>query len=56
MLTMGYRIIKDAWVEKIWEGTVTVLALDLIRAASKPGTIDAFTSVSLLCMYCLTIY
>ncbi|GJE98277.1 acyl-CoA dehydrogenase-like protein [Phanerochaete sordida] len=37
-------IIKDAWVEKIWEGTVTVLALDMIRAASKPGVVDSFAS------------
>lgn len=45
---MRYRIIKDAWVEKIWEGTATVLALDMVRAASKPGTVDAFVSVCLL--------
>ncbi|OSD08165.1 acyl-CoA dehydrogenase NM domain-like protein [Trametes coccinea BRFM310] len=29
------RLIRDAMVEKIWEGTVTVCALDLIRAARK---------------------
>ncbi|KAI8985025.1 acyl-CoA dehydrogenase NM domain-like protein [Trametes punicea] len=29
------RLIRDAMVEKIWEGTVTVCALDLIRATTK---------------------
>ncbi|CDO73690.1 hypothetical protein BN946_scf185015.g18 [Trametes cinnabarina] len=29
------RLIRDAMVEKIWEGTVTVCALDLVRAATK---------------------
>ncbi|KAI9065647.1 acyl-CoA dehydrogenase NM domain-like protein [Trametes sanguinea] len=29
------RLIRDAMVEKIWEGTVTVCALDLIRATIK---------------------
>ncbi|KZT73710.1 hypothetical protein DAEQUDRAFT_742841 [Daedalea quercina L-15889] len=38
------RMIQDALVEKIWEGTVTVLSLDIARAASKPGTLDAFVA------------
>lgn len=32
-------------VEKIWEGTVTVLSLDIVRAAAKPGVLQAFISV-----------
>ena len=32
-------------VEKIWEGTVTVLSLDVVRAASKPAVLDAFLAV-----------
>lgn len=35
-------------MEKIWEGTVTVLSLDGVRAASKPGVLDAFLDVSIL--------
>ncbi|KAF7324586.1 Acyl-CoA dehydrogenase NM domain-like protein [Mycena kentingensis (nom. inval.)] len=31
------RLIKDALVEKIWEGTVEVLAHDLIRASRRQG-------------------
>ncbi|KAL6304350.1 acyl-CoA dehydrogenase/oxidase [Sparassis latifolia] len=34
--------IQDALVEKIWEGTITVLSLDLVRAASKSKALDAF--------------
>lgn len=40
------RLIRDALVEKIWEGTVTVLSLDVVRAASKPAVLDAFLTVS----------
>ncbi|KAF9013268.1 acyl-CoA dehydrogenase/oxidase [Cyathus striatus] len=36
--------IRDALVEKIWEGTSTVLALDLVRSAQNPGTMNAFIS------------
>ena len=39
------RLIRDASVEKIWEGTVTVLAMDIVRAASKPEVLRAFVSV-----------
>jgi len=35
--------LKDALVEKIWEGTIVVLSLDLVRATSKPGVLSAFT-------------
>ncbi|KAF8645147.1 hypothetical protein AX16_007975 [Volvariella volvacea WC 439] len=38
------RQIRDALVEKIWEGTTSVLALDLARAAQDPATIQAFLS------------
>ncbi|KIJ62634.1 hypothetical protein HYDPIDRAFT_93981 [Hydnomerulius pinastri MD-312] len=48
---MGYmeevgigRSIRDALVEKIWEGTTSVLALDLVRSAKDPATFAAFTS------------
>ncbi|KAI0685807.1 acyl-CoA dehydrogenase/oxidase [Cytidiella melzeri] len=36
--------LRDAIVEKIWEGTITVLSLDIVRAASKPGVLQAFMS------------
>ena len=36
------RNIRDSLVEKIWEGTFTVLSLDMMRAASKPGVVDAW--------------
>ncbi|KAJ7724311.1 acyl-CoA dehydrogenase NM domain-like protein [Mycena maculata] len=36
------RIIRDALVEKIWEGTVEVLAHDLIRASRAKGVIEEF--------------
>jgi len=29
------RLIRDCLVEKIWEGTINILALDLMRAANK---------------------
>ncbi|EEB89906.1 hypothetical protein MPER_11950 [Moniliophthora perniciosa FA553] len=35
------RMIRDALVEKIWEGTTTVLALDLVRAGRDPATLKA---------------
>ncbi|PVF96416.1 hypothetical protein CPB86DRAFT_827256 [Serendipita vermifera] len=34
------RLIRDALVEKIWEGTENVLALDLVRAAGLNGKSD----------------
>lgn len=44
--------IRDALVEKIWEGTITVLSLDIMRATSKPGVLRAFMTVG----FSLTIY
>ncbi|KZT09123.1 uncharacterized protein LAESUDRAFT_722826 [Laetiporus sulphureus 93-53] len=38
------RMIQDALVEKIWEGTITVLSLDLVRAVSQSTALDAFIS------------
>ncbi|KDN35527.1 hypothetical protein RSAG8_11522, partial [Rhizoctonia solani AG-8 WAC10335] len=35
------RLIRDSLVEKIWEGTINVLALDMLRAA-RGGAIKAF--------------
>lgn len=40
------RSIRDALVEKIWEGTTSVLALDLVRSANDPTVFAAFTNVS----------
>jgi len=43
---------------RIWEGTTTVLALDLVRSAQDPLVVDSFVSVSFwlpeLCTFCLT--
>ncbi|KAK7033858.1 acyl-CoA dehydrogenase NM domain-like protein [Favolaschia claudopus] len=36
------RLIRDALVEKIWEGTIDVMALDMIRAARDDFTIQSF--------------
>ncbi|KAJ7489029.1 acyl-CoA dehydrogenase/oxidase [Mycena latifolia] len=36
------RLIRDALVEKIWEGTVEVLSHDLIRASRAKGALDDF--------------
>ncbi|KAF9267389.1 hypothetical protein L218DRAFT_920194 [Marasmius fiardii PR-910] len=36
------RLIRDSLVEKIWEGTTTVLALDLVRASRDPSTLQAY--------------
>ncbi|KAF4617730.1 hypothetical protein D9613_006125 [Agrocybe pediades] len=38
------RSIRDALVEKIWEGTIVVLSLDLMRAAQDPKAMKAFVS------------
>ncbi|TFY63892.1 hypothetical protein EVG20_g6143 [Dentipellis fragilis] len=40
----GQGLIRDGMVEKIWEGTVTVLSLDLIRSMHVKGAQEAFTS------------
>lgn len=36
------RLIRDSLVEKIWEGTITVLSLDLVRAADDPEALTAY--------------
>ncbi|KAF7371111.1 Acyl-CoA dehydrogenase NM domain-like protein [Mycena sanguinolenta] len=36
------RLIRDAMVEKIWEGTIDVMALDLIRATRDDYTLESF--------------
>jgi len=50
---MGYmeevgigRLIRDGMVEKIWEGTTTIMSLDMLRAAKKPDTIEATVGCS----------
>ena len=46
LLILTQRNIRDCLVEKIWEGTIVVLSLDVVRAASKPGVLNAWTTVS----------
>ncbi|KDQ11963.1 hypothetical protein BOTBODRAFT_34820 [Botryobasidium botryosum FD-172 SS1] len=36
------RLVRDALVEEIWEGTPNVLALDLVRAVRDPSVLEAF--------------
>ncbi|HXM55524.1 MAG TPA: acyl-CoA dehydrogenase family protein [Candidatus Dormibacteraeota bacterium] len=36
------RLLRDAQVLPIWEGTTNVLSLDALRTAARPGTADAF--------------
>ncbi|ETW82236.1 hypothetical protein HETIRDRAFT_317913 [Heterobasidion irregulare TC 32-1] len=36
------RLIKDSLVERIWEGTVNILALDLVRATKDAKTIESY--------------
>jgi alkylation response protein AidB-like acyl-CoA dehydrogenase len=36
------RLIRDALVERIWEGAVNILALDLVRALKKEGTLECY--------------
>ncbi|OSD07275.1 hypothetical protein PYCCODRAFT_1430518 [Trametes coccinea BRFM310] len=36
------KLIQDGLVEKIWEGTITVLSLDLVRAVEKSAALNAF--------------
>ncbi|KAF9533136.1 acyl-CoA dehydrogenase/oxidase [Crepidotus variabilis] len=38
------RLIRDGLVEKIWEGTIVVLAHDLVRAVQDQSTVTAFVS------------
>lgn len=38
------RLIRDGLVEKIWEGTATVLSLDVVRAVRDPLVLTAFTA------------
>lgn len=39
------RLIRDSLVERIWEGTVNVLALDLVRATRKPKVVESYMAV-----------
>lgn len=45
LLTTSERLIRDTLVEKIWEGTVTVMALDVLRSAQTAGALDAYLKV-----------
>jgi alkylation response protein AidB-like acyl-CoA dehydrogenase len=38
------RLLRDLQVQSIWEGTTSVLAADVLRALSKPGTAEAFAT------------
>ena len=42
------RLIQDGLVEKIWEGTITVLSLDLVRAVEKSPALNAFIQVTVV--------
>lgn len=42
------RLIRDSLVERIWEGTVNVLALDLVRATRKPRVVESYMTVRLI--------
>ncbi|TCD70903.1 hypothetical protein EIP91_001211 [Steccherinum ochraceum] len=43
MEEVGFGVaLRDALVEKIWEGTIVVLSLELARATAKPGVLPAF--------------
>jgi alkylation response protein AidB-like acyl-CoA dehydrogenase len=36
------RLLRDAQVLSIWEGTTNVLSLDVLRTAARPGALDAW--------------
>jgi alkylation response protein AidB-like acyl-CoA dehydrogenase len=38
------RLLRDAQVLPIWEGTTSVLALDVLRVVRKPGVVEALAS------------
>jgi alkylation response protein AidB-like acyl-CoA dehydrogenase len=38
------RLLRDAQVLPIWEGTTSVLSLDALRTVARPGTADAFVA------------
>jgi alkylation response protein AidB-like acyl-CoA dehydrogenase len=38
------RLLRDAQVLPIWEGTTNVLSLDALRTVARPGTADAFVA------------
>jgi hypothetical protein len=40
-----HRAIRDGLVEKIWDGTTTILSLDVVRATREPLTLAAFLAV-----------
>jgi len=40
------RLVRDGIVEKIWEGTTTVLSLDMVRTFQTFGTVEALSQVS----------
>ncbi|KAF8762014.1 Acyl-CoA dehydrogenase, C-terminal domain [Rhizoctonia solani] len=52
------RLIRDSLVEKIWEGTVNVLALDMLRAMRGGDAIKAFCewSRAIIARYLGTLY
>lgn len=43
------RLIRDGIVEKIWEGTTTVLSLDMVRAFQTRGAVETFSQVGVHC-------
>lgn len=47
------RLIRDGMVEQIWEGTTTVLSLDVMRAVQRTDSLTAFAQVSAIILYLL---
>jgi hypothetical protein len=45
-LTFLSRMVRDALVEKIWEGTANIMALDVVRACCDGRSGIAFVDVS----------
>jgi hypothetical protein len=41
------RLIRDSLVEQIWEGTMNILAIDLMRAVREENDIQNFVKVNI---------
>jgi hypothetical protein len=48
LMLLNFRLIRDALVERIWEGTTVILALDISRAAKDKAVLESFISVCFL--------
>ena len=47
------RLVRDGIVEKIWEGTTTVLSLDMVRAFQARGSVEALSQARKPSHFCL---